>query len=386
MRRFWFVVISVGFVLSCSGFVVASGAQIGQKAGVVCAKTGATSVVQGVSVVCIKSVSGKLVWRAVKSSPATTSTTSTTSVVAGVVAPRVVSASSESGNGEITIDGMSPDTGVYGVQWVPFGQDFNSYQMYRATTKTISLPYLSCARSYTLRVFVMQKNWQMTDGFINQNVTPHSKTFDLTMPACRDTATTATTTTVALTCATGGSCVFGDTGPGGGVVFYVATTPFACGPTLASTCTYLEAASSDHATPIAWSNITTTVIGSTLSAIGSGYKNTLAIVGQAGHTGGAAKVADDYTNNGKSEWYLPSKDELNELCKYARTQTTGNTATACANSGTLRDGFTDGVSIVYWSTSEYDFDRAWHQYFDSGGTSTYYGKDTTYRVRAVRAG
>jgi hypothetical protein len=48
--------------------------------------------------------------------------------------------------------------------------------------------------------------------------------------------------TAPLTCATGGTCIVGDTGPGGGKIFYVATTPFACGPTRAATCTYLEAA------------------------------------------------------------------------------------------------------------------------------------------------
>ena len=35
------------------------------------------------------------------------------------------------------------------------------------------------------------------------------------------------------TCAQGGACVVGDIGPGGGVVFYVAPTTFACGATLA---------------------------------------------------------------------------------------------------------------------------------------------------------
>jgi len=37
----------------------------------------------------------------------------------------------------------------------------------------------------------------------------------------------------------------GDAGPGGGIIFYVTTTAFACGPTLFATCNYLEAAPSD---------------------------------------------------------------------------------------------------------------------------------------------
>ena len=206
-----------------------------------------------------------VVWRVVKAS--TTSTTTTTTVAptttsapkVAVVAPRVVSASSATGNAVITIADMSPDTGVYAVQWVLSDQDFNSYQMYRTTTKTMTVPFLSCTRTYTLRVFVMQENWQMTDGFVNQNVTPHSATFDLTMPACSATATAAaaTTTTVALTCATGGTCDVGDTGPGGGIVFYVSATNFAStGSDCNTACKYLEAAPVAQSTGIAWATTT----------------------------------------------------------------------------------------------------------------------------------
>jgi hypothetical protein len=180
-------------------------------------------------------------------------------VVAGVaVAPRVVSASSASGNAVITIADMSPDTGVYAVQWVPLGQDFNSYQMHRTTSKTMNVPYLAFSRSYTLRVFVMAADWLLDDGHQTQNVTPHSQTFDLTMPACGDTVTnaaTVTSTTVALTCATGGTCAVGDTGPGGGKVFYVRAsggTFTSTGSDCNTTCKYLEAAPTDQSTGIVW--------------------------------------------------------------------------------------------------------------------------------------
>jgi hypothetical protein len=330
-------------------------------------------------------------------------------VVAGVaVAPRVVSASSASGNAVITIADMSPDTGVYAVQWVPLGQDFNSYQMHRTTSKTMNVPYLAFSRSYTLRVFVMAANWLLDDGHQTQNVTPHSQTFDLTMPACGDTATNAasvTSTTVALTCATGGTCAVGDTGPGGGIVFYVSAANFtSTGSDCNTTCNYLEAApngwgassTADNAcaTPgtasadpaCVWSGVTGTLIGATAqgTAVGTGYANTQAAVGQAvgGDTAGRAITAAwDYTNNGKSDWHLPSKDELNELCKYARTQTTGTTATVCANSGTLRTGF---ASANYWSSSELDATDAWYQAF-SIGDQNFARKATNRRVRPVRA-
>ena len=74
--------------------------------------------------------------------------------VSGVaVAPRVVSAVAGDGFAQVTIADMSPDTGVYAVQWVSAGQGFNSYQMFRTTSKTMTVPYLACTRSYTFRVW-----------------------------------------------------------------------------------------------------------------------------------------------------------------------------------------------------------------------------------------
>lgn len=69
------------------------------------------------------------------------------SATGAVVSPRVVSASSDGGSAVFTIADMSPDTGVYAVQWVPQGEDFNSYVMMRATSKEITVPWLLCTRS-----------------------------------------------------------------------------------------------------------------------------------------------------------------------------------------------------------------------------------------------
>lgn len=351
--------LSAGVVLVSSGFAVVSGTVA--KPGDVCSKAGASVVSQGVSLVCKKSGSGKLVWRVAKASTATTiapSASATTAVAVANVAPRVVSASAVTGNAVITIADMSPDTGVYAVQWVPVGQGFNSFSMFRTTTKTMTVPYLSCTRSYTLRVFVMQENWQMFDGFVNQNVTPHSATFDLTMPACRDAATV-----VALTCATGGVCAVGDTGPGGGVVFYVSATNFtSTGSDCNTACKYLEAATSDQSAGIAWCSNTTSALGTTATAIGTGMPNTT--TADTGCTTGAIQIAADYTNNSKTDWHLPSKDELNQMCKWQRGVAWTSDATVCTggvlNSGLGASGFS---TDFYWSSSEYDASFAWVQYF-----------------------
>ena len=55
--------------------------------------------------------------------------------------------------------------------------------------------------------------------------------------------------TAGVSCQMGGACALGDTGPGGGKVFYVATNQFTCGVTLMAKCLYLEAA------PAGWNPI-----------------------------------------------------------------------------------------------------------------------------------
>jgi hypothetical protein len=169
----------------------------------------------------------------------------------------------------------------------------------------------------------------------------------------------------------------GQTGPGGGKVFYVAATAFSCGPTLAATCTYLEAA------PSGWNggsdpkrtwatnvngNQTTRVPapGATQTAIGTGYQNSDAIVAQSGNlaVSSAAVAARAYRGNGLTDWYLPSKDELNAL--YLQKTVVG--------------GFENDF---YWSSSESGATTA--RTHDLEGTHSNASKDTPVYVRPVRA-
>jgi hypothetical protein len=82
-------------------------------------------------------------------------------------------------------------------------------------------------------------------------------------------------------------------------------------------------------------------------------------------TSGAIQVAADYTNNSKTDWHLPSKDELAQL--YAQRTTVG--------------GFSTGS---YWSSSESVDGTAWSQYFTNGGQYGEY-KGNAFYVRPVRA-
>ena len=221
------------------------------------------------------------------------------------------------------------------------------------------------------------------------------------------TAYTITYTAEGLTAATQSdtlsALIVGNTGPGGGKIFYVAATSvgFTCGSALSETCYYLEAASTTATTnpwtdvQRAWSTVGNQGIsvpnGATGTDIGTGYKNSLAIVAQTNNVeaSSAAVAARGYAGpNSLSDWYLPSKDELNQMCKWQRGITGGDLTTlttVCTegnlNSGTGAAGFTDDF---YWSSSEFGESSAWYPHF-TNGTQRTIAKTNTFDVRPVRA-
>jgi hypothetical protein len=146
--------------------------------------------------------------------------------------------------------------------------------------------------------------------------------------------------------------ILGDTGPGGGKIFYVATTPFGCGPTLLAMCTYLEASPVQLNTASEWANSENggTAVN-TSTEIGWGYSNTRAIILQGNVGTLAAALADSYTVTVSGvvydDWFLPSLDELIKL--HSQQGDVG--------------GF-GGTS--YWSSSEADAASAWVVYFLPG--------------------
>jgi len=90
-------------------------------------------------------------------------------------------------------------------------------------------------------------------------------------------------------------------------------------------------------------------------------------------------TAADYCANssaqGYSDWFLPSKDELNQMYLYKTTIQ-------------LTDGVAAFSTTYYWSSSEsnskHDYDPAWGQYFINGFQYGY-DKSSFYSVRAIRA-
>jgi hypothetical protein len=113
-------------------------------------------------------------------------------------------------------------------------------------------------------------------------------------------------------------------------------------------------------------------------AIGTGLENTEAIVSQNCQTinGGitAAQAALNYETEGYTDWFLPSKEELEEMYN-----TIGNGGSE-GNIGS----FETSDYPHYWSSSENNTTYAMYVYFNNGGTYSNY-KYGSHRVRVVRA-
>ena len=157
-------------------------------------------------------------------------------------------------------------------------------------------------------------------------------------------------------------------------MFYVSTDAFTSkGSACGTSCHYLEVLGSEHPYGFLWcSNEDAT--GTFGTAIGSGYENTRQMLAGCAAYGGAASAAKSTTPQKKgvtfSDWFLPSKDELNELYKARGKASTSQ--------------FPFSTTKFYWSSSKYSPCCAWIQGFRDGiVTNTGYFESTL--VRQVRA-
>jgi Protein of unknown function (DUF1566) len=128
----------------------------------------------------------------------------------------------------------------------------------------------------------------------------------------------------------------------------------------------LIAAASDQSTGAQWGCFGTAIPGADGIALGTGNQNTIDIMAGCATAGIAARLCGDLVLNGFSDWYLPSKDELNKL--YINRVAVG--------------GFS---SSYYWSSSETDLNNALSHNFGNGLQYNFSNKNSADYVRAVRA-
>ncbi|MCU1380818.1 MAG: hypothetical protein JWN29_3801, partial [Acidimicrobiales bacterium] len=212
----------------------------------------------------------------------------------------------------------------------------------------------------------------------------------------------------ATDCADGGPCALGDLGPGGGTVFFVkAVGPFAAnhlfpdpgrpGCEHDNECSdrvtdvsltaeeqaalpfdYLEVAPASAEANKAWSegpggHSHIDVPGASFAAVGTGAGNTAAILAalpsdSPPNDSPAAHYTDAYTHNSRSDWFLPSTDELKLLLVVK--QTLGN------EMGTF-------APQMLPSTQVSDVEIRALSMVDGGENGNY--KSVSYGVRPIRA-
>ena len=106
---------------------------------------------------------------------------------------------------------------------------------------------------------------------------------------------------------------------------------------------------------------------STIGNVGAGAQNTATIVALCGDSNTAAKVCDNFYQNGYSDWYLPSSGEFSLIYLNLITNGIGN-----FNYGT-----------VYWTSTECDVVSALRFHPLDGSVDCLF-KSYSYPVRAIR--
>jgi hypothetical protein len=157
----------------------------------------------------------------------------------------------------------------------------------------------------------------------------------------------------------------GEIGPAGGFIFYN-KLDFEGG------WNFMECASSDINILLPWS-LSNNQIQNLQTSLGSGESNTQLIVNTLGLTGNnyAAKESFNYSINGYTDWYLPSRDELLKVYQNLFLNGIG--------------GFYENQS--YWTSSKDDFfnQNAWCQKMNIMSPNPFSdSKLQTHRVRVVR--
>jgi len=151
-----------------------------------------------------------------------------------------------------------------------------------------------------------------------------------------------------------------DTGPAGGLIFYDKGI-------YSDGWRYLEASPSNQSPGGQWYNGSYTTTGATGTEIGTGSTNTAAIITSQGSGTYAANFCKG-TLFGYDDWFLPSRDELNQMYVNLGAYGVGNFVTG----------------NFYWSSTEYSADEAWSQSFYNS-TQDQDNKSYTGATRAVRA-
>jgi hypothetical protein len=153
----------------------------------------------------------------------------------------------------------------------------------------------------------------------------------------------------------------GENGPGGGWVFFNKGN-------MDGGWQYLELAPTDQSTSSQWGCYGTSVPGTSV-LVGSGENNTNLIMANCPNAP-AAELCVNLSLGGQTDWFLPSRDDLNLIYRNLHLNGTA--------------GLTNNS---YWTSSDNGYSGAW-EFNLANGTADgygYFGKNSYYHVRAIRA-
>ena len=314
------------------------------------------------------------------------------------------------GQGLTQTAACSGNTNLLITPMASFSNSSGSGSYYLSSIKVSNIPDSCFGSDFTLKAFgnsnssalaifntsstdaVIYNNagtFQLGSGSTGMTVSSGSGQFTATFTAPVATTesvfkvTIQSTPNASVSCALGGSCTVGDTGPGGGKVFYVSVGGFSCGVSTTATCNYLEISPTNwsggadpsrswaQSTPVNYTSASLTVS----ELIGFGAQNTKAIIdqGNSNTSTSAAALAASYTPvvNGTTvnDWFLPSENEMMQVWNQ-------RTAIGFVASGNN-----------YWNSSSRASMNGRYSIFGGGfeGTSSGALKTTSYLVRPVRA-
>ena len=162
-----------------------------------------------------------------------------------------------------------------------------------------------------------------------------------------------------------GSCIAANIGDTiqGGIVFYLDGT----GGGLIVTPTDLA--------ELEWGCYGIEISGANGTSIGTGYQNTTDIESECTTSGTASDICANLTLGGYSDWFLPSKDELQMMYENLQSQSVSN------------GNFLNGMFVpgYYWSSSQFSNNDAYGIDFAIGFVNQSMWKSDSLLVRAIRA-
>jgi len=234
-------------------------------------------------------------------------------------------------------------------------------------------------------------SFQGGHGFIGSSVTSSTGSFTVTFTSPVAVASNVAKLTlqslghVAGNCATENICSVGDTGPGGGTVFYASAAFTETGTACGSNCHYLEWA------PVSWASTQSqngsfvepgtstadagtyvqpvSLLGS-VTTFGAGFNNTYLMSGSGTSSNNAAIAARLYAASDSSagQWFLPSQLEA-----IAQAQSTAQSG------GSFQNRY-------YWTSSESNASAQYEVHMPDAGVSVdAKGSTNSHLFRPIRA-